>query len=86
MCIRDSYKDDEARNNTEAFIAYSTIKTIYAKGDDAGSLECTIKNRKTKEDNEQFEKNYRASINNNHQEMCIRDRLRRELSSICSVC
>ena len=61
------YKDDESRNNTEAFIAYSTIKIIYAKGDDAGSLEFTIKNLKTKEDNEQFEKNYRASINNNHQ-------------------
>ena len=60
------YKDDESRNNTEAFIAYSTIKTIYAKGDDAGSLEFTIKNLKTQEDNEQFEKNYRASINNNH--------------------
>jgi putative ABC transport system permease protein len=61
------YKDDESRNNTETFIAYSTIKTIYAKGDDAGSLEFTIKNLKTKEDNKQFEKNYRASINNNHQ-------------------
>ena len=61
------YKDDESRNNTEAFIAYSTVKIIYAKGDDAGSLEFTIKNLKTKEDNEQFEKNYRASINNNHQ-------------------
>ena len=61
------YKDDESRNNTEAFIAYSTIKTIYAKGDDAGSLEFTIKNLKTQEDNEKFEKNYRASINNNHQ-------------------
>lgn len=61
------YKDDESRNNTEAFIAYYTIKTIYAKGDDAGSLEFTIKNLKTQEDNEQFEKNYRASINNNHQ-------------------
>jgi putative ABC transport system permease protein len=61
------YKDDESRNNTEAFFAYSTIKTIYAKGDDAGSLEFTIKNLKTREDNKQFEKNYRASINNNHQ-------------------
>ena len=61
------YKDDESRNNTDAFIAYSTIKTIYAKGDDAGSLEFTIKNLKTREDNKQFEKNYRASINNNHQ-------------------
>lgn len=61
------YKDDESRNNTEAFTAYSTVKIIYAKGDDAGSLEFTIKNLKTKKDNKQFEKNYRASINNNHQ-------------------
>ena len=61
------YKDDESRNNTEAFIAYSTVKIIYAKGDDAGSLEFTIKILKTREDNKQFEKNYRASINNNHQ-------------------
>ena len=61
------YKDDESRNNTEAFTAYSTVKIIYAKGDDAGSLDFTIKNLKTKEDNKQFEKNYRASINNNHQ-------------------
>lgn len=61
------YKDDESRNNTEAFTAYSTVKIIYAKGDDAGSLEFTIKNLKTQEDNEKFEKNYRASINNNHQ-------------------
>lgn len=61
------YKDDESRNNTDAFTAYSTVKIIYTKGDDAGSLEFTIKNLKTQEDNEQFEKNYRASINNNHQ-------------------
>ena len=61
------YKDDKSRNNTDAFTAYSTVKIIYAKGDDAGSLEFTIKNLKTKEDNKQFEKNYRASINNNHQ-------------------
>lgn len=61
------YKDDESRNNTDAFTAYSTVKIIYAKGDDAGSLEFTIKNLKTREDNKLFEKNYRASINNNHQ-------------------
>ena len=61
------YKDDESRNNTDAFTAYSTVKIIYAKGDDAGSLEFTIKNLKTREDNKQFEKNYRTSINNNHQ-------------------
>ena len=61
------YKDDESRQNTDAYAAFSTVKTIYAKGDEAGNIEFTLKNLKTKEDNETFEKNYRASINTNHQ-------------------
>ena len=61
------YKGDESRQNTDAYTAFSTVKTIYAKGDEAGSIEFTLKNLKTKEDNEEFEKNYRASINMNHQ-------------------
>ena len=61
------YKDDESRQNKEAYSAFSTVKTIYAKGDEAGTIEFTLKNLKTKEDNNAFEKNYRASINTNHQ-------------------
>ncbi len=61
------YKDDESRQNTEAFAAFSAVKTIYAKGDEAGNIEFTLKNLKTQEDNRKFEKNYRASINTNHQ-------------------
>ena len=60
------YKDDETRQNNEAFTAFSTVKTIYAKGDEAGNIEFTLKNLKTVEDNHAFEKNYRASINKNH--------------------
>ena len=60
------YKDDESRQNTEAFSAFSTIKTIYAKGDEAGTIEFTLKNLKTEEQNKAFEKSYRASVNNNH--------------------
>ncbi len=61
------YKGDESRQNTEAFAAFTTVKTIYGKGDEAGTIEFTLKNLITKEDNEGFEQNYRASINNNHQ-------------------
>ena len=61
------YKDDESRQNTNAFTAFSTVKTIYAKGDEAGNIEFTLKNLKTEEDNRAFENNYRASLNNNHQ-------------------
>ena len=60
------YKDDESRQNNEAFAAFSTVKTIYAKGDEAGNIEFTLKNLKTEEDNKVFEKNYRARINKNH--------------------
>lgn len=61
------YKDDETRQNNEAFTSFYTVKTIYAKGDNAGDIEFTLKNLKSVEDNRAFEKNYRASINKNHQ-------------------
>ena len=61
------YKGDESRQNNEAFAAFTTVKTIYGKGDDAGTIEFTLKNLKTKEANKDFEKKYRASINTNHQ-------------------
>ncbi len=61
------YKGDESRQNNEAFCAFSTVKTIYGKGDEAGTIEFTLKNLKTKEENEVLEKNYRASLNKNHQ-------------------
>lgn len=61
------YKDDETRQNNEAFTSFYTVKTIYAKGDKAGDIEFTLKNMKSEEDNRAFVKNYRASINKNHQ-------------------
>lgn len=60
-------KDDESRKNNELFTAFTTLKAIYAKGDDVGNIEFSIKNLKTQEDNEKFEANYRASTNLRHQ-------------------
>ena len=60
------YKDDESHQNNEAFTAFSTVKTIYGKGDQAGTIEFTLKNLKTEQENHDFEKNYRTSINHNH--------------------
>lgn len=59
--------DDESRKNNELFTAFTTLKAIYAKGDNVGNIEFSIKNLKTKEDNEKFEANYRASTNLRHQ-------------------
>ena len=60
-------KDDESRKNNEIFTAFTTLKAIYATGDNVGNIEFSIKNLKTKEDNEKFEANYRASTNLRHQ-------------------
>ena len=60
-------KDDESRKNNELFTAFTTLKAIYAKGDNVDNIEFSIQNRKTKEDNEKFEANYRASTNLRHQ-------------------
>ena len=60
-------KDDESHKNNEIFTAFTTLKAIYAEGDNVGNIEFSIKNLKTKEDNEKFEANYRASTNLRHQ-------------------
>lgn len=59
-------KDDQMNQNTEIFCSYSTIKSIYGKGDDVGTLLFTIKNLDTEEANRDFEQRYRARINTHH--------------------
>ena len=59
-------KDDEQQQGTEAFTAYTTLKTIYGIGDEAHSIEFAINNLPTKADNEAFEKSYRAKLNTQH--------------------
>ncbi len=57
------------RNNgsADAFTAYSTLKTMYGKGDDAGNIEFAFHGLPTEQANEQFEGEYRARLNANHQ-------------------
>ena len=59
-------KDDQQQQNSEAFTAYTTLKTIYGIGDEAHSIEFAIKNLHTEEDNNEFAKDYRAKINTLH--------------------
>ena len=59
-------KDDQQQQNSEAFTAYTTLKTIYGIGDEAHSIEFAIKNLPTEEDNNEFAKDYRAKINTLH--------------------
>ena len=60
-------KDDKQNQNVSAFIPYTTLKTIFSKGDEAGSIQFEIKNLITEDQNKEFEKHYRAHINIQHQ-------------------
>ena len=59
-------KDDKQRQNNEAFIPYTTLKAIYAKGDEAGDIQFEINGLVTEAQNKEFESNYRAHLNNMH--------------------
>ncbi len=61
------YKDDASSWNSEAFIPYTTLQTIYATGDKVGDILFTIKGLETETANEAFETAYRTTINANHQ-------------------
>ena len=60
------YKDRE-NGQANAFTPYTTLKTIYGKGDDAGRIEFTFHGLPTTEANEQFEQDYRQHLNASHQ-------------------
>lgn len=60
------YKEDESRQADEAFVPFSTFKTIYGRGDQVGSIVFTFHGITNLADNEAFEKKYRQKINRNH--------------------
>ncbi len=59
-------KEDE-NGRANAMIPYTTLKTVYNKGNDAGRIEFTFHGLPTEQANEDFEKSYRQRINANHQ-------------------
>ena len=59
-------KDDE-NGRADAIIPYTTLKSVYNKGDDAGRIEFAFHGLPTEEANEQFEHRYRQRLNANHQ-------------------
>lgn len=53
--------------NQEAYIPYTTLRTIYNKGDTIQNIMFSFHGLKTMADNEAFETRYKAAINRNHQ-------------------
>ena len=60
------YDDEGSSEPNSAFIPFSTLQTIYNKGNDLNSIIFTTKGLTTEESNEQFEADYRRVIGANH--------------------
>lgn len=60
------YNDKGDSGDSDAYIPFSTLQTIYNRGDKLHSLVMTTKNLETIEENEAFEANYRKVIGANH--------------------
>ena len=58
--------EDQGDQSSMAFIPFSTMQTIYNKGDKLNNIIFTTKNLKSEEANEAFEKEYRRVIAANH--------------------
>ncbi|MCQ2167365.1 MAG: ABC transporter permease [Bacteroidales bacterium] len=57
---------NEMQDNNLFYAPYTTVKTIYAKGKEIDDLTFTFHGLETEEENEAFEKNFKAIINKLH--------------------
>ncbi len=61
------YKSDQSEMNAEAYTAFSTVRTMYNRGDRADNIIFSFHGLNSVEENDSFEKRYQASLNANHQ-------------------
>ena len=59
-------QEDKSRMSTEAIVPFTTLQTIYNRGNHVGRINFTFHGLDTEADNEAFEQRYRATINRNH--------------------
>lgn len=60
------YKSDKSEMNNETYTSYSTMNTMYNKGNRADNIEYTFHGLNSEKENTDFEARYRARINSNH--------------------
>lgn len=60
------YESDKSRMGNEAFIPFTTFRSIFSSGDRVGNIVFTFRGLKTEEDNMRFEAAYRARVNRLH--------------------
>lgn len=60
------YQVDKSMMGTDAFIPFTTYRTIYNVGYKTGNIVFSFKGLETEQQNEAFEQRYRANLNGNH--------------------
>ena len=60
------YESDKSTMGNDAFIPFTTFRSIYNSGDKVGNIVFSFHNLKSDEENTAFENNYRARINKQH--------------------
>ncbi len=61
------YVDNQSQTNDDVYSPFTTLRTIYNKGDRADRFMFSFHGLESEEANEAFEDQYRRTINNNHQ-------------------
>ena len=59
-------KADQSRMSSEVFTAFTTLRTMFNRGDQVGTLQFSFHGLNSMKQNEDFEKEYRARLNQNH--------------------
>lgn len=60
-------KSDESSMSTDVYTPFTMLRLMYGRGDEADRLLFSFQGLNTKEENEAFEKDYKATLNRNHQ-------------------
>lgn len=60
------YESDKSTMGNDAFIPFTTFRSIYNSGDKVGNIVFSFHGLKTEADNDNFEKAYRARVNRSH--------------------
>lgn len=60
-------KSDENSMSTDVYTPFTMLRLMYGRGDEADRLLFSFQGLNTKEENEAFEKDYKATLNRNHQ-------------------
>ena len=61
------YKTEENSSDNNAYTAFTTLRKMYGMGDTAGNIVFSFHGLNTEQQNDNFEKQYTARINRNHQ-------------------